>query len=188
MKRIYLCNISGAYQTVMPYSCGLLHAHCVADLEIAAAYSFQDYIFHVESDVPALAARIERPSVLGLSLLSWNARRSLKLARAVKAKFPDCLIVAGGRILLRYLRRSISARFNPRPPVMAGESPITWNGTTYVSGFNPRPPVMAGESAGHRDQRAVASCFNPRPPVMAGESASRSCTAARHAVSIHARQ
>ena len=108
MKRVYLCNISGAYQTVMPYSCGLLHAYCAADAGIAAAYDFQDYLFHLETDVPALAARIERPAVLGLSLLSWNARRSLKLARLVKARFPDCLIVAGGPEVpdegLRFLR------------------------------------------------------------------------------------
>ena len=96
LKRVYLANISGAYQIVLPYSSGLLHAYCLSDDTISNRYSFQDYIFHVPNGIEEEVKRISNPSVLGLSLLSWNLRRSLKLAKLVKEKYPDCLVVVGG--------------------------------------------------------------------------------------------
>lgn len=96
MKKVYLVNISGSYQIVMPYSCGLLHAYCTTEPKILDNYSFQDYIFHAPAGVEKLAHGIQNPDVLGLSLLSWNVNRSLKLARIIKEKFPKCLVIVGG--------------------------------------------------------------------------------------------
>ena len=36
--------------------------------------------------------------------------------------------------------------FNPRPPLLAGESRHCLRGVLRSSGFNPRPPLLAGES------------------------------------------
>ena len=49
-------------------------------------------------DTPSLAQRlaVRRPAVLALSLYVWNVERSLRLARAVKALWPQVWIVAGG--------------------------------------------------------------------------------------------
>lgn len=96
MKKVYLSNISGSYQVVMPYSCGLLHAYCLTDEELMKHYKFEDYIFHVPNGVSEIAESIEEPSVFGLSLLSWNVNRSLKLARLVKEKYPECRVIVGG--------------------------------------------------------------------------------------------
>lgn len=95
-NQVYLVNITGAYQVVLPYSCALLQSYCQQDAEIDSEYIFMDYIFHVPDGVTSVARQMESPAVLGLSLLSWNRRRSLKLAKLVKQRFPECLIVVGG--------------------------------------------------------------------------------------------
>ena len=86
------------------------------------------------------------------------------------------------------------AGFNPRPPLLAGESLSLllalgvldgvsirarhcWRANRRcnqhgrgLAGFNPRPPLLAGESpSGHR-RWSDSQGFNPRPPLLAGES------------------
>lgn len=95
-KRVYLSNITGAYQVVLPYSCAILQAYSSQFPKINNSYEFLDYIFHVPNGVDEVLKKITNPSVFGFSLLSWNRRRSLKLAKLVKEKFPDCLIIVGG--------------------------------------------------------------------------------------------
>ena len=84
--------------------------------------------------------------------------------------------------------------FNPRPPLLAGESaPLVWldspaslfQSTPAIAGgrifqrlcacrrsrgFNPRPPLLAGESVRGDGRRQSYKRFNPRPPLLAGES------------------
>ena len=83
--------------------------------------------------------------------------------------------------------------FNPRPPLLAGESGAAQCSQIGQVCFNPRPPLLAGESqaSNRRSQRphvsiharhcwranrtlfsdaSVSKCFNPRPPLLAGES------------------
>ena len=57
-----------------------------------------------------------------------------------------------------------------------------------VSRFNPRPPVMAGESGDEGHPLQAEPGFNPRPPVMAGESKVAGKRFDVGEVSIHARQ
>ena len=65
---------------------------------------------------------------------------------------------------------SSHAGFNPRPPLLAGESFDLRRHWRKLVGFNPRPPLLAGESfAASRALTAMWS-FNPRPPLLAGES------------------
>ena len=53
--------------------------------------------------------------------------------------------------------------------------------------FNPRPPLLAGETLCQSRQNHQSPCFNPRPPLLAGETdAGRAGNIADH-VSIHAR-
>jgi radical SAM superfamily enzyme YgiQ (UPF0313 family) len=44
--------------------------------------------------VEAIAAR--KPEILGISLYTWNSERSLDIARRVKQRLPDLLVVVGG--------------------------------------------------------------------------------------------
>ena len=84
--------------------------------------------------------------------------------------------------------------FNPRPPLLAGESPRRLNAHCLagvsiharhcwranpklrcavvddIYSFNPRPPLLAGESPPRMVAARRVPCFNPRPPLLAGES------------------
>ena len=54
--------------------------------------------------------------------------------------------------------------------------------------FNPRPPIKAGESARFVWRWATGRRFNPRPPIKAGESGLKPFTDLIASVSIRARQ
>ena len=103
-------------------------------------------------------------------------------------------------------------RFNPRPPITAGESagrcggqwfpvqfqsaPANYGGRIDSAGglwprgvsFNPRPPITAGESPGRPGFPGSREGFNPRPPITAGESGPPIPFAGMLLVSIRAHQ
>ena len=60
--------------------------------------------------------------------------------------------------------------FNPRPPLLAGESPAPAQRRQHPHRFNPRPPLLAGESLITALLTFFCLSFNPRPPLLAGES------------------
>ena len=94
---------------------------------------------------------------------------------------------------------TMDCSFNPRPPLLAGESALAtscaaahrlFQSTPAIAGgrivkavrlakakecFNPRPPLLAGESRLEDTTMQVQLCFNPRPPLLAGESPSDAC-------------
>ena len=77
--------------------------------------------------------------------------------------------------------------FNPRPPLLAGESRISRESEMASACFNPRPPLLAGESPVPSAPAPATFCFNPRPPLLAGESFILNVDRPPGAVSIHAR-
>lgn len=95
-RKVYLVNLTGAFQVVMPYSCGVLEAYARQYPEIEENYAFQNYLFLAPEGVEPLVNQVLDPTILGLSLLSWNKTRSLKLARLIKERYPSCFIIAGG--------------------------------------------------------------------------------------------
>ena len=53
--------------------------------------------------------------------------------------------------------------------------------------FNPRPPLLAGDSSLHCGSHSNKVSFNPRPPLLAGDSGEQRYTPEGSQVSIHAR-
>lgn len=96
-RRIYLAQVNNRFgpNIHLPYSVGLLWAYAKQFPEIADRYELVDFLYHKEPIEQALA-RIDRPDVLGLSSYIWNHRYNLELARAVKARWPECTIIMGG--------------------------------------------------------------------------------------------
>ncbi len=123
----------------------------------------------------------------------WRANRSAPALFWAKGWFQSTPAIAGGRIRPAAAPRSARVCFNPRPPLLAGESGCRvvggnvllvsiharhcWranlhrcaNGTLLVC-FNPRPPLLAGESRCCGGFMSSEHGFNPRPPLLAGES------------------
>ena len=125
-------------------------------------------------------------------------------------KFQSAPAIAGGRCLDGQPEVRRSCRFNPRPPLLAGDAPHPirdgrrlvvsirarhcWRAMRASSGvvypprcFNPRPPLLAGDAS-----RLIATIssnggFNPRPPLLAGDAAGIVPPAPPELVSIRAR-
>lgn len=96
MKNIYLANINGTRNVFLPYSCGLIDAYCNTDNVISSNYIFCDYIFDNRKTVNDHLLDIDTPDIIGLSCYTWNFRKSLKLAKLIKKKYPNCIVVLGG--------------------------------------------------------------------------------------------
>lgn len=80
----------------LPYAAGQLWAYAVQDPAVAHAYDLRDFVFIFES-AAAVAERMEAPFLAAFSCYLWNTEYNKKLARAIKEKHPDCLIVFGGQ-------------------------------------------------------------------------------------------
>ena len=65
--------------------------------------------------------------------------------------------------------------------------PAAYEAAEGVQCFNPRPPLLAGETRRMLRRTRSNSCFNPRPPLLAGETYPQEPPHDRRSVSIHAR-
>ena len=79
------------------------------------------------------------------------------------------------------------ACFNPRPPLLAGDTrrPLITDSTGYR--FNPRPPLLAGDTGQWRGWPPDRHRFNPRPPLLAGDTSGSPGLNSGRMVSIRAR-
>jgi radical SAM superfamily enzyme YgiQ (UPF0313 family) len=96
-RRVYLneFNITMGNYAYLPLVSGLLQAHAQSFDDLRAAYDFRPYLFHTDSPEAILAA-YDAPDVAAFSVSMWNEQLNLRIARAVKERWPDCLIVFGG--------------------------------------------------------------------------------------------
>jgi putative methyltransferase len=81
--------------THLPYVYGTLRAYAEQFEEVAGAYTFSAPVWKLRS-LDQMLAEVGHPDVMGFSVYIWNTRNSHSLARAVKQRNPDCLIVFGG--------------------------------------------------------------------------------------------
>lgn len=98
MKNIYISAISNphAFEYVfLPYVAEALRSYCESIPEIARNYFFKPSIFWPE-EVEKIISGISNPEIFAVSCYVWNFRKQMRLAEAVKEKYPNSLIVAGG--------------------------------------------------------------------------------------------
>ena len=96
---MYLVEASyvfGGRQVRLPYSTGLLWSHCQTNDTIKTNYELTD-IFFIRDEVETFIDSIENPSVVGFSCFVWNWELNNEIAKKVKEKYPDCVIVYGGQ-------------------------------------------------------------------------------------------
>ena len=107
----------------------------------------------------------------------------------VCATKPSTPAITGGRCAYEAVPSLPRNRFNPRPPLLAGDAARdgSANSHRWRVCFNPRPPLLAGDAYLVVRRPLAIAGFNPRPPLLAGDAF---CGAAAHFemdVSIHAR-
>ncbi len=97
-KKVYLLQINVTFSEViayLPYAAGCLAAYSWADKEISEKYELAD-ILYMRLKVEESLDKIVDPAVVGFSCYIWNMEYNLTIARMIKDKYPDCVIVFGG--------------------------------------------------------------------------------------------
>jgi radical SAM superfamily enzyme YgiQ (UPF0313 family) len=88
-------NNSFSGQSYLPYSVGLLESYARGHAKNPDAFEFLLPIFS-RVKVAAAVEHLARADIVGLSLYVWNVRLSLEIARRLKERNPDVVIVVGG--------------------------------------------------------------------------------------------
>jgi len=96
-RNVYLCQVNYQYgaNTFLPYSVGMLQAYAQTNLDLRNNFEFHELLF-LRNDPNVVARAMDRPAILGLSCYVWNWEYNNYLAQAVKAYYPDCLVIMGG--------------------------------------------------------------------------------------------
>jgi len=97
-KQVYLFEISDITenQVKLPYSTGLIWGQCILDNTIKSNYELGGWIYYRDV-IDKIMNKIDNPSVVGFSNFVWNTHINYKLAKKIKEKYPNCLIVFGGQ-------------------------------------------------------------------------------------------
>lgn len=96
--KIYLCQfaytIPGTKITNLPYSAAKVWAY--AESQNTVTRSQLGKLIFFKDDPKKIVDSLDNPAVFGLSCYVWNSAYSDTVARLVKEKYPDCLIIYGG--------------------------------------------------------------------------------------------
>jgi putative methyltransferase len=96
-RRVYLneYNVLMENTAYLPLVSGLLRAYAETSPGLRETYEFAPFLFH-RDDPQRILARYDAPAVAAFSVSMWNEQLSLRVAAAVKARWPECLVVLGG--------------------------------------------------------------------------------------------
>ena len=97
MRKFYFVqpNNSLSSSLFLPYATGCIAAYVLSKAEIRNYFEFGGF-FYKKEEVNTVVEKMDSPAVVGFSCYMWNVNYNLKLAKAVKKKFPQCIIVFGG--------------------------------------------------------------------------------------------
>ena len=99
MKNIYLAQFTYAQEETpyiyFPYSVGTIWAYAQTNLVINANYTLSKFLM-LTKPIEEVVASLDNPYLIGFSIYVWNTEYSIQLAKAVKQRWPECVIVFGG--------------------------------------------------------------------------------------------
>lgn len=100
MKNVYLSHfsviINPGENKFLPYSCGTLWSYAQSQPDIVEKYQLGDMFFEKDSNYNNIIDQLDSPAVFGMSCYVWNANYNDNIAKRVKERYPECLIVYGG--------------------------------------------------------------------------------------------
>ena len=100
----------------------------------------------------------------------WRAMRHSRGTRLDSLTFQSAPAIAGGRCHHRQRGRWSRRRFNPRPPLLAGDAGRAAAISASVVAFQSAPAIAGGRCSWVRSFRTSCAGFNPRPPLLAGDA------------------
>lgn len=100
MKNIYFVQVdvsasSDTQNAYLPYTAGILAASAFSSETVRKNCRFKEFIF-LREEIGSVVSRMDNPAFVGFSCYCWSTEYNKLLAKAIKEKFPDCLIVFGG--------------------------------------------------------------------------------------------
>ncbi len=97
MKNIYFIQVGFDFDgsVYLPYAVGTMAAYCLADEKLNKEYAFPDFIYRREKLDDALS-KIKDPYIAAFSCSVWNMEFNKTLAKRVKEKYPECIVIFGG--------------------------------------------------------------------------------------------
>ncbi len=97
MKNLYMAQPNSQYgnSVYFPYAAGSLVAYAFEDEQISKEYEFKKF-FYKRLSIDKAVESIENPFLIGFSCYVWNYEYNKAFAKAIKEKFPSCVIVFGG--------------------------------------------------------------------------------------------
>lgn len=96
-KNFYLVQVGVSYSSpcFLPYGTGCISAYLSADREITEAYNIPQIIVMRET-IDKVIERIKEPYCVALSCFIWNYEYNKHLAKKLKEKYPQALVIFGG--------------------------------------------------------------------------------------------
>ncbi len=96
-KKLFFFQVNYSYgrSVHIPYTAGQLCAYAFADNDVADNYSLEN-IFFLREPVESVLKRIDNPAIVAFSTYIWNCNYNKTVAKKIKEKYPDCVIVFGG--------------------------------------------------------------------------------------------
>ena len=96
-KKLYFFQVNYPYgkSAHIPYTAGQLAAYAFADVDVAESFELER-IFFLRESPDKVMAQIEEPAVAAFSTYIWNCNYNKTLARLIKEKYPECVIIFGG--------------------------------------------------------------------------------------------
>lgn len=97
MKNVYFIQVGFAFDksVYLPYATGTIVAYCKSLPDIAEEYDFKEIVFR-RDDIDRIVSGMESPYIAAFSTYVWNVEFNKALAKAVKEKYPECIVVFGG--------------------------------------------------------------------------------------------
>ena len=97
MKNVYFIQAGMHYgkAVYLPYAAGCLAAYAWRDTAVSSVYENAGFLFSRDDTEQALL-KIRQPYLAAFSCSVWNREYNKNLARKIKRKYPECLIVYGG--------------------------------------------------------------------------------------------
>lgn len=97
MKNIFMVQASVPFPNsiYLPYSAGAVISYSLQFEKIKENFNFVGFIYEIQP-IDEVIEKINNPAVVGFSSYMWNIEFNLELAKAIKNKWPDCIIIFGG--------------------------------------------------------------------------------------------
>lgn len=97
MKKIYFVQAGFAFDksVYLPYATGCIAAYSLQFDDFREHYELGGF-FYKREKTDSIIERMEDPQVVAFSNYVWNVEFNKALAKKIKEKYPDCIIIYGG--------------------------------------------------------------------------------------------